>query len=205
MPEVAAICGFARPTILLCRRWFEFFHHTGESSDSKSVPHPSGKMLAAIAPVADKYVVCGRRHTGEPVHPHLKSSYDLNAAGFHRRSDQPPVQVSDSHIYVFVNLRGDQRPDYCVVKSKDVARRVCREVEKKTGSVWYSFSPRTPRSTESQLAIFARGDRFLPKRQTCGLPRSRLLCYCCCCRAYKVCAAESCSRNLDHSSSAASS
>jgi hypothetical protein len=40
---------------------------------------------------------------------------------------------SDSHIYVFDNLKGDQRPDYHVVRSKVVAKNVFREVAKKTG------------------------------------------------------------------------
>ena len=46
---------------------------------------------------------------------------------------------SDSHVYVFVNLRGDARPEYLVVRSTDVAEKVVRFVSRKD-SVWYSFT-----------------------------------------------------------------
>lgn len=45
---------------------------------------------------------------------------------------------SDSHIYVFVNIRADQRPEYIVAPSEHVAQKV-RIEPAKTGSVWYSF------------------------------------------------------------------
>ena len=49
---------------------------------------------------------------------------------------------SDSHVYVFVALKGNERPQFLVVPSRIVATNVCKE-EAKTGSVWYSFSRET--------------------------------------------------------------
>jgi hypothetical protein len=48
---------------------------------------------------------------------------------------------SDSHVYVFVNLRGDSRPDYFVVPSTVVAH-IYQIKHRKTGSVWYSVYQR---------------------------------------------------------------
>jgi len=42
-----------------------------------------------------------------------------------------------SHIYVFVNLNGTDRPEYYVVKSEVVADNVC--VQPAKGGTWYSF------------------------------------------------------------------
>jgi hypothetical protein len=44
---------------------------------------------------------------------------------------------SESHVYVFVNLKGDSRPDYFVVPSTAVAR-IHRVIPRKTGALWYS-------------------------------------------------------------------
>ncbi len=46
---------------------------------------------------------------------------------------------SKSHIYVFVNLKGDMTPEYLVVPSEHVASHVYEETAK-PGSKWYSFS-----------------------------------------------------------------
>ena len=46
---------------------------------------------------------------------------------------------SDSHIYVFVALMGNRRPNFLVVPSRIVAENVCKETAA-SGSVWYSFS-----------------------------------------------------------------
>lgn len=47
-------------------------------------------------------------------------------------------ETSTQHIYVFVNLRGEERPDFYVVPSKYVARvgRVCPS---STGTIFYAF------------------------------------------------------------------
>jgi hypothetical protein len=43
---------------------------------------------------------------------------------------------SESHVYVFLNIRGEARPDYFVVPSMDVTR-IHKVNTAKTGSVWY--------------------------------------------------------------------
>jgi len=45
---------------------------------------------------------------------------------------------SPSHVYVFVNLRGDNRPDYLVVPSEIVATMTYVDGAQ-TGSKWYCF------------------------------------------------------------------
>jgi hypothetical protein len=45
---------------------------------------------------------------------------------------------SDTHVYVFVNLRKNGAPDYLVVPSSQVAKNM-REKERTTGSTWYWF------------------------------------------------------------------
>jgi len=49
--------------------------------------------------------------------------------------------ISDSHVYVFVNLKGNERPEYHVVRSEEVANAVC--VETTPSGVWYSFDRRS--------------------------------------------------------------
>lgn len=48
-------------------------------------------------------------------------------------------EVSDHHVYVFVNLRGTERPDYYVVPSRHVAT-YGRTNKQGAGSVWHSLS-----------------------------------------------------------------
>jgi hypothetical protein len=43
---------------------------------------------------------------------------------------------SDSHIYVFVNLKGDQRPDCLVVRSKVVAKHTAEGSTYKSGTFY---------------------------------------------------------------------
>ena len=45
---------------------------------------------------------------------------------------------SDSHIYVFVNIRGNDPPEYIVAPSTHVANKVRHKVAS-TGSPWYEF------------------------------------------------------------------
>jgi hypothetical protein len=61
-----------------------------------------------------------------------------NAANFWLIGAHAAKLRSDSHIYIFVNLKGERRPDYLVVKSDYVASKVFTSTAK-TGSVWYSF------------------------------------------------------------------
>jgi hypothetical protein len=67
---------------------------------------------------------------------------------------------SDSHIYVFVNIRGDERPEYFVVPSDHVADRV-RESHARTGSIWYEFhkTDRLFQSTEGWEAFGSVDDQ----------------------------------------------
>jgi hypothetical protein len=45
--------------------------------------------------------------------------------------------VSKSHVYVFVNLKGNQRPEYLVVASAEVASKV--KISVRANSTWYAF------------------------------------------------------------------
>ena len=45
---------------------------------------------------------------------------------------------SDSHAYVFVNIRKEARPEYVVASSAHVVSKVVKFTSKK-GSIWYSF------------------------------------------------------------------
>jgi hypothetical protein len=47
--------------------------------------------------------------------------------------------VSATHIYMFINLRGDNRPDYYLVPSRIVAKQGTTTPERSGGSIWYSF------------------------------------------------------------------
>jgi hypothetical protein len=46
---------------------------------------------------------------------------------------------SASHVYVFVNIRKENRPEYIVAPSEHVATKVVKFTSRK-GSIWYSFS-----------------------------------------------------------------
>jgi hypothetical protein len=63
------------------------------------------------------------------------------AAAFWLVSAHTGDSCSDSHVYVFVTLRGDSRRDYFVVPSTKVAG-IYRIKRRKTGSVWYSVYQR---------------------------------------------------------------
>jgi len=61
-----------------------------------------------------------------------------NPANFWLLNSHAAHMSSDSHVYVFVNIRGDLRPEYLVVPSNHVASKVVHE-KSSTGSEWYSF------------------------------------------------------------------
>ena len=48
-------------------------------------------------------------------------------------------EVADRHIYVFVNLRGDEGPDYYVVPSWHVAKYGRTTPERSGGSIWHAY------------------------------------------------------------------
>jgi hypothetical protein len=62
-----------------------------------------------------------------------------NPAKFWLLSAKAETIQSNSHAYVFVNLRGERPAQYVAVLSKQVAREM-KTVERSTGSVWHSFS-----------------------------------------------------------------
>ena len=61
-----------------------------------------------------------------------------NPANFWLVGSHATKLKSDSHAYVFVNIRKEARPEYVVVPSAHVAMKVTKSTSK-TGSVWYSF------------------------------------------------------------------
>jgi hypothetical protein len=61
------------------------------------------------------------------------------AASFWLLSKDYKEIVSPTHLYLFVNLRGEQRPDYYLVPSKIVAKNGTTTPHA-GGSIWYSFS-----------------------------------------------------------------
>jgi hypothetical protein len=68
----------------------------------------------------------------------VKTNQDASANFWLLNAHSENLQ-SDSHVYVFVSLRGNQRPRFLVVPSRIVAGNVYKE-QAKTGSIWYSFS-----------------------------------------------------------------
>ncbi len=59
-------------------------------------------------------------------------------AGFWLLNKNFKTEVARHHIYIFVNLRGNMRPDYYVVPSRDVSR-TGRKSKSGTGSIWYIY------------------------------------------------------------------
>lgn len=62
---------------------------------------------------------------------------------------------SPSHIYVFVNIRGDQRPEYYVVPSRVVAERM-RVFTAATGAKFYEFRKTAVPEFEERWKVFGR-------------------------------------------------
>ncbi len=65
---------------------------------------------------------------------------------------------SNSHAYVFVNIREGGRPEYVVAPSAHVAAKVVESISK-TGSVWYSFSRKDRLSDGEGWELF--GDPYV--------------------------------------------
>jgi hypothetical protein len=64
---------------------------------------------------------------------------------------------SDSHVYVFVNLRKEERPEYVVASSTYVASKV-RTKPSKPGSIWYEFHRKDKPAEDEGWNIF--GDPY---------------------------------------------
>lgn len=69
--------------------------------------------------------------------------------------------ASDSHVYVFVNLKGEERPDFYIVPSKQVAKQGVIGPAR-TGSVWYSFSRNSASAYERRWSVFGLEDDNIP-------------------------------------------
>jgi hypothetical protein len=61
---------------------------------------------------------------------------------------------SPTHIYVFINLRGDARPDYYVVPSRAVKRYGKTSPSRSGGSVWHEFSRRNAERYKEKWSVF---------------------------------------------------
>lgn len=48
-------------------------------------------------------------------------------------------EVSSTHVYIFVTLRGDDRPEFYVVPSRDVAKNGETTPPRASGSVWHLY------------------------------------------------------------------
>jgi hypothetical protein len=75
------------------------------------------------------------------------------AAGFWLLSAGYEVIASASHIYIFINLLGDKRPDYYIVPSNQVAK-YGRKSKASTGSVWYEFHREDAEKYKERWTIF---------------------------------------------------
>lgn len=62
--------------------------------------------------------------------------------------------VSPTHIYLFVNLRGKERPDYYIVPSRVVAKHGTTTPERTGGSIWHSFWRKTAERYHERWSIF---------------------------------------------------
>jgi hypothetical protein len=71
-------------------------------------------------------------------------------------SEHAKSLVSDSHVYVFVNLKGNQRPEYYVVPSEFVASHVYEE--SRETSTFYSFDRRDLQMTSEGWDVFQTED-----------------------------------------------
>lgn len=61
------------------------------------------------------------------------------AAGFWLLNKDYQQEKAKQHVYIFVNMRGNDRADYFIVPSKVVARLGHSTPARSTGSVWHAF------------------------------------------------------------------
>jgi hypothetical protein len=64
--------------------------------------------------------------------------------------------ASRTHVYLFINLRGDSRPDYYVLPSSAVKRLGKTSPVRSGGSVWHAFSRRNAEPYRENWGIFGR-------------------------------------------------
>ena len=65
---------------------------------------------------------------------------------------------SANHIYLFINLRGDQRPDYYVVPSNVVAKRGTTTPPRSGRAIFYSFWRRDADRYKENWSIFGQSN-----------------------------------------------
>lgn len=75
------------------------------------------------------------------------------AAGFWLMGAGYKAMSSPTHIYIFINLRGETRPDYYVVPSNQVAK-LARNSKVSAGGVWYSFYREDAKKYQEGWSIF---------------------------------------------------
>ena len=75
------------------------------------------------------------------------------AAGFWLMGAHYKVMPSPTHIYTFINLRDEERPNYYIVPSSQVAK-LARKSISSTGSVWYSFYREDAKRYEEGWSVF---------------------------------------------------
>lgn len=78
------------------------------------------------------------------------------AASFWLLSKDYSELSSPTHIYVFVNLRGDARPDYYVVPSATVKRLGTTSPPRSGGSVWHEFSRKNAERYKDGWSLFGK-------------------------------------------------
>jgi len=76
------------------------------------------------------------------------------AGGFWLLSKSYKEDVSKRLIYVFVNLRGDQRPDYYVVPSWHVAKHGRSTPPRTTGSIWHAYYKPDAKAYSEKWSVF---------------------------------------------------
>ncbi|UGX93645.1 hypothetical protein G6321_00050055 [Bradyrhizobium barranii subsp. barranii] len=77
-------------------------------------------------------------------------------AGFWLLSKDYKDLSSPTHVYLFVNLRGDVKPDYYVVPSRVVKKLGTTTPVRSGGSIWHQFSRKDAEPYKSKWAMFAR-------------------------------------------------
>ena len=81
------------------------------------------------------------------------------AAGFWLLNEHAREIKSPTHVYVFVNLKGNERPAYYIVPSEIVAGKVC--VEPAKSGTFYSFARKdAERYSERSKEVFVKPRNF---------------------------------------------
>jgi len=67
----------------------------------------------------------------------VKTNGERGTQSYWLLSDRTKRDVSSNLFYIFVNLRRNSRPDFYIVRSKDVSKRM--RSEKHGNSIWYWY------------------------------------------------------------------